>query len=185
MSEERTLGRYGSPFLQAYIQRETWGFDSCLEFGFGVGAYTNSVLCPTIHGIELFASYYEEAKQREELKGVEFFLGDMRRFDEITSRDYDVALFIDTLEHITKEDALDLLGRCQKRFKKIILFIPIGEEFQGNQDWYDDNPAQKHLSTWNLDELTSMGFAGTYNATFHSHLPTGYQGAAFLTWVRP
>ena len=169
--------------LHFWIQRETWGYKSCVDFGSGLGAYTRSALCSEVVGIESFEPYVVRARLLPDNSNVRFILGDMRDFESHLGKRFEVAMFIDSLEHLGKEDALSLIAKCKDHFDKILLFIPINENKAGNQDYYDDNPGQRHLSEWCDVELNRLGFSTKVIEGFHSHLPVGCQDAAMCYWT--
>lgn len=75
------------------------------------------------------------------------YLGDVRRLDEIL-RDaptrYDLALFIDVIEHFEKEDAFRVLDALVRRADKVLVTTPWGfrrQEIPGQ-------PFETHRSGW-------------------------------------
>lgn len=178
----RTLHRVGTYAVASWVQKETWGYKSALEFGCGVGVYTREMLCPIRAGIDAFEPYIIEARETPANEGIEFIFGDMRRFESITPQDYNIAMFVDSLEHISKPDALDLIDRCKQRCDKIMLFLPIGDH---DQEPCDGNEMQRHLSTWNEDDLEEMDMRFWIKSDFHHENPIDRQAAAFATWLRP
>lgn len=178
----RTMHRVGTYAVGSWIQRETWGYVSALEFGCGVGVYTREIMCSVRAGIDGFEPYIIEARETPANVGIEFILGDMRRFEMLVTRDYQVALFIDSLEHLTKEDATYLIDRCKTRFDKILLFIPIGDF---SQEPCEGNELQRHLSIWDESDLEEMQMRFWIKSDLHYTNPIDRQAAAFATWVKP
>jgi hypothetical protein len=136
-------------------------------------------MCPVKAGIDGFEPYIIEARETPANAGIEFILGDMRRFETLLTRDYQVAAFIDSLEHLTKDDATDLIGRCKHRFDKIILFIPIGDF---SQEPCEGNEMQRHLSIWDKGDLEDMEMNFRINPRWHHTNPPDRQAAAIATW---
>lgn len=172
MSEVRTLARKGSPELGGWVEESTRGYESTLEFGSGLGAYTRFIGSGVKDGIEAFAPYVETSKLDPDNEGCRFYLGDMREFESIIDRSYDVALFVDSLEHLVKEDGIDLLLRCQGPFKKIAVMVPVGPL---NNEPCDGNELQRHLSTWYAEDLVALGFV----------VRVDEQTCAYSTWLKP
>jgi len=172
MSEERTLARKGSPELGGWVADQTAGYESTLEFGSGLGAYTRFIASPVKDGIEAFEPYVATARADPDNKGCWFYLGDMLNFEEIVDLDYEVALFVDSLEHLEKDDGRELLLRCQDVFQKIAVMVPIGPI---ENEPCDGNQLQRHLSTWYADDLISLGF----DAIVDEH------SCAYATWCKP
>jgi len=74
-------------------------------------------------------------------------LGDLRDLDTLLPRDaphYDLALFIDVIEHLEKPDAWAFLARLAKRARKVLVTTPWGfrpQEIAGM-------PWETHRSGW-------------------------------------
>lgn len=177
----RTLSRVGTAEVAAWVRSVTQGHSSGLDFGCGLGAYTRHMACDIKDGIDSFAPYIEAARIDPENVGCAFVCGDMRRFDEIFMQPHSVALFVDSLEHIAKADAIDLLKRCQIRFDKIAMLVPIGVH---EQEPCDGNEAQRHLSTWYGEDLEALGFSAQVDPNFHTGNPPETAAAALAVWTR-
>ena len=182
MTEERTLHRTCESRVAAWVNRVSWGCESGLEFGCGFGVYTREMTCHVRAGIEAFEPYVIEARETPANAGIEFIHGDMRYFESFIIREYDLALFVDSLEHIAKADGLFLIERCKEHFKKIAVFVPIGPH---EQEPCDGNEMQRHISTWNAEDLAALGFKYMVDPVFHHNNPEDKQAAAFAEWVRP
>lgn len=57
------------------------------------------------------------------------------------SNSYDLAIFGDVLEHLTPKDIHWVIGQCMKRFRHIIVVIPLYDIFQ---DAVYENPLEVH-----------------------------------------
>jgi hypothetical protein len=69
----------------------------------------------------------------------------------LRDKSYDCAILIDTIEHITRERAWELLGELKRVCtKRIILFLPFGD---CPQDEYGNNPFQHHKSSWSPEDF--------------------------------
>ncbi|MBX7246943.1 MAG: class I SAM-dependent methyltransferase [Candidatus Sumerlaeaceae bacterium] len=80
----------------------------------------------------------------------------------------DVALLIDVIEHFSKPAALQILARLGKVVSKgIVIFLPIGH-FE--QDEYDGNEMQRHLSEWSGEELAGLGYDTVVYPKFHGQV---------------
>ena len=178
---DRTLSHVGTWEVAVWVQRETFGFKSVLDFGSGLGAYTRVALCDVRDGIEAYEPYVMEAKSDPANAGCRFFLGDMRGWSSIVDRDYDLAMFVDTLEHLPKADAFGLIEECKAKFSKILLYLPLGVHLQGP---CDGNELQSHLSYWNQLDVVDMDFEGKMfkvNPNDKSEIPLL---GSFLTWEK-
>ena len=76
---------------------------------------------------------------------------------EFKSNSLDAAVMIHLLEHLSKQEGIELIEKAEQWAKKKVIiagpngFIP--------QDAYDDNPHQRHVSGWTVEDFESMGFA--------------------------
>jgi len=116
---------------------------SVLDIGTGFGKY--GVLCREY--LELWDGREDYQKFTRRIDGIEIFpqyLTPIHKYvyDEVfvgdaldivpnkLQRDYDLALLIDVLEHLKKEDGAKLLGALLKRAKNVIISVPrdIGDQ---------------------------------------------------------
>jgi len=65
---------------------------------------------------------------------------------------YDVAICGDVLEHMPKEDAIQVLNALLGLCGEVIVNVPIGKEWLNNQI-VDGNPYEKHQCAWEHEEL--------------------------------
>jgi S-adenosylmethionine:diacylglycerol 3-amino-3-carboxypropyl transferase len=104
-------------------------------------------------------------------------LSDVRRHNDFN---YDIVIFGDILEHMTKEDALKVWDKVSKQAKYAVISIPI---VHYPQDAYEGNPYEIHVKDdWTheevLDTFTEIvkhktsQIVGTYIADFQ----TGFNG---------
>lgn len=77
----------------------------------------------------------------------------------------DVIIFLDVIEHINKQAGVAVLKKAMEEAKKrVLIWIPLEECPQGE---LDNNPHQKHVSSWTKDELEELGFEVTVFSRFH------------------
>jgi hypothetical protein len=138
------------------------------------------MLCQKRTGLDAFPPYIIGACAMPENKGIDFVLGDMRAFELFVPKPHDLILFVDSLEHITKDEAVDLIVRCKARSNQVSIFVPIGVH---EQEPCDNNEMQRHLSTWNASDLEELGFTVKVYDDFHSDNPVDKQAAAFARWL--
>lgn len=73
---------------------------------------------------------------------------------------YDVAFVFDALEHLTREEGMELLVHLQRIIRKrTLIWIPFGETLQFG---YGGNPHQEHRSTWTPHDF-AMLYTGKEN----------------------
>ena len=108
---------------------------------------------------------YEWCDERlEEIKslGVKGIKQDITELETIEA---DVVTFFDILEHLTKEQALEVLSKVKA--KQIVMFIPIQDEFRQGLDALigmqieakeNNGILNQHLSLWTPKEMEELGF---------------------------
>lgn len=180
-TSNRTLGRDGYSGLHQWVYNVTQGMRSVVEMGCGTGAYLRHASSPYKLGIDAFLPYIEEARVTPSNQGIQFVCANMMDYRQHVTKECEMALFIDSLEHLSKDDAEVLLQGCKEDFLKIAIFIPIGDH---DQEPCDGNEMQRHLSHWDVDSLLAMGLEVEFHPNYHYTNPPGKQAAAFAVWVR-
>ncbi len=110
-----------------------------------------------IDGIEAFPDYIQE--HHKALYDT-IHVGDACEvIDSLGS--YDMIVFGDSLEHVDKEKAWELMDKCAERCNQyIILCIPIGPHWEQG-DIYD-NEYERHRSFWEKDEIEPFASESKY-----------------------
>lgn len=164
-------------FIDKWITHHTIGAHSVLEFGAGVFGVIKNIHAsvPWRGGIEVFEPYIQDSQAPE---GTVHLCGDMRNWRNLVPDSFvpDVAMFIDSLEHITMDEAKALIEDVKQDFNKILLFIPVGDHPQTKDAWgYGNDHYQTHRATWTPADVESMGFTITH----------AYNRMVQAIWVRP
>jgi hypothetical protein len=128
------------------------GANSVLDVGAGSGTWAHALRAAgyngTIHAVEVWAPYVREFRLSE-LYGL-VHRGDVRNLHKNTWSAYDVAIFGDVLEHMTKDEAVavwNAAGRCAHA----AIAIPIVHYHQGA---LAGNPYEVHVKDdWSHDEV--------------------------------
>lgn len=177
--------------LAWWILEQTKGFGSVVEFGCMFGDRLEQVHPDVLVrvGIEAHEPYVSYKRTTSRARPGRIIVhGDMREFEDLVPPGYrEVALFVDSLEHLTREDAFDLMGRVMAAFRKVVLFIPKGEHPQtadalkmGADDY------QTHRSTWYESDLYELGFddVTTDDYFYAGEGKAGSLSAMFAVWNR-
>lgn len=169
-----------------WITKNTEGYSIVVEFGAFLFETLALCSCPNKIGIEGYEPYLAKALYNDCVKVV----GDFRNFDQLINVKSmirpAVALFVCSLEHITMDEAADLMKRVQTNFDKVLLSIPEGSHPQshdgsglGGDTW------QTHRSSWQVDDVKRLGFTNVeVDPTFHND-PGKDPGCIFAIWERP
>lgn len=137
-------------------------------------------------GVDAYRAYLELAEPNI-YPHVRRFVGDMREFDNFVPVDFDdAAMMIDALEHIDMADATTLLEKMKERFKKIVLFIPLGEHKQdADPTGMGQHDLMTHKSTWDKAGLEAFGFDVEVMDSYHYLKGENNDGrAGFCVWQR-
>lgn len=88
--------------------------------------------------------------------GGSIILGDMRNINELVKTPYDVIMAHHSLEHLTKQDALDTLIKLEKLANiAVIIGVPLGIWEQGP---IHNNPYETHLSSWYAEDFINLSY---------------------------
>ena len=149
-----------------------------LELGAGKFTYLN-LIKQNFHKTAIDIS--ENAINHSKEKGIynDYIVGDVTNLQRyISEKSFDSVVAFDLIEHVSKEQGLELLKSIEKIAKhSIIIYTPNGFL---PQDEFDNNPFQKHLSGWDFDEMKKLGYE-VYGINGYKKL----RGAYALPTIRP
>jgi len=169
-----------------WLKDETTNCTSVVEFGsmfFGVLSLIHETVKNRI-GIEIHKPYIDKATFHNCIK----IHGNMKNYRELVDKKYfDCALFVDSLEHLNEEEAIQLIESCKVDFNKIVLMIPEGLHPQtydlmnmGAEEY------QTHRSVWTLEKLQALNFNCVLDKHFHEfgdeRDKNKNSGCLFCTW---
>jgi len=135
-----------------------------LNVGVGSGASGLARQLPYIKfkqldNIDVHQPYLDAAKTRfYAAKIVNFILADVRYFNTSI---YDLVMMFDVLEHLQKDDSLQVLSgiKCSQ-----LIFIPLEKKFRKNSF---GAKSQDHLSFWTEEDFKSRGYNTQVLENFH------------------
>lgn len=154
----------GKEWTQAFVQFCGQNVKNVLDIGPGQGTYyhiLNRQLKDAIwHGVEIFKPYIEKFNLEDHYD--EIYNEDIRSFSP--KQDYDLIIAGDVLEHMTKEEAVEVVNKLLDYTKYFLISIPI---VKWPQDEINDNPNEVHVKDdWSHNEILETfdailtGFAG-------------------------
>lgn len=112
--------------------------------------------------VDVYEPYLQICKNYG-LKTVRADLRNIKKY--FPQKSADIIWLFDVVEHLKKNEALQLLNAVDKIARKqIIIFTPVGEF---PQDEYDGNKYQKHRSSWTEKDLEKKGFTCTVLKNYH------------------
>lgn len=128
---------------------------SFLDLGCGTGIFTKAILGNKqikVVGVEIFDKYIKEALKMGIYKKV--IKANIETFTP--SEKIDVIFLSHVVEHLPKKRGIALLKRIEKFCnRRIIVIVPNGNN---EQEEYDENIYQRHLSSWSVKDLQDLGF---------------------------
>lgn len=168
-----------SQTLATWIREQTQGAKCVVDLGAGFFDKLRYVPPMTKKiGIEVFPAYLGYAQP-----GTRAVLGDIREWWRfVAESERDVAMCIDTIEHMSKGDGITLLRTLKDSFRKVLVMTPEGYVEQAEDVTGYENQWQVHECGWTVQELNDEGFSVEVIENFHPHLQ---RGAIFAVWERP
>lgn len=102
---------------------------------------------------------HDGSVKKSQILGIhdEYHIHDVLKIQELfKAGSFDSVVALDLIEHLEKQDGLDLLDAMERiATKKVVVFTPNGFLSQGE---YDSNPWQVHRSGWEVAEMKSRGY---------------------------
>lgn len=130
-----------------------------LDLGCGMG-YWGMILKNRGHkivGVDVSSSYLNLLKM---LDVYESLLKSSACALPFREAEFDTVLAIETIEHLRKQDGLELLRQAKEVSDRVIVTTPL--DISGNEDLPDWVPeSEHHLSSWTEQELQKEGFVTT------------------------
>lgn len=129
--------------IQTHISKR----DEVLDLGCGKGEVTNGLKCKKLVGVDIFREWmdeYEGEKICDDVRKVKF-----------RENSFDVVLALDILEHLEKEEAIELIKKAERwARKKVILYTPKQFHLQDTLG----NPYNQHKCLIPLKVLEDLGY---------------------------
>jgi hypothetical protein len=121
-----------------------------LDVGAGSGTYADALHASgysnTIDAVEVWGNSIQKYHLKKKYRHV--FNDDIRNFKNF---DYDVVIFGDILEHMSKEDAIEVWEKTAAQADYALIAIPIIHYHQGE---IDGNPYEQHVKDdWSHEEV--------------------------------
>jgi hypothetical protein len=164
-----------------FIGQNTLGCDIACELGAGIFGNFQLIRSKKKVGIELLPEYFAaRTYSRQDCVPI---LGNALNFEKLLDDaeigHVDVFLMCDFIEHLDKNDAVDLIGKLKKRGSRIIVFAPGGtcnqedalQTYGGRVKVQDADAiisAQRHRSTWYKQDFENLGFSVDEILNYHN-----------------
>ena len=137
------------------------GFKRFLDVGCGAGLYGDLIREvfqgeATIHAMEIFVEYIGRYSLSNKYDSI--FMDDIRKTYFVVEN-YDFIVAGDVLEHLSKEDAIEVVNGLRKKCKFLFGALPV----KVNRPWsigynqleseWQENPYNQHLHNWTGEEI--------------------------------
>ena len=111
-----------------------------------------------ITGVELYPESIKQAKSKNIYSKV--VKGDIVKLPIGLKKHYDVVLVSQAIEHLTKKKGHKAIQEWEKRAKRVVISTPVGfvPFHQLELSEQDQNPYQKQLSGWEVEDFEKMGY---------------------------
>jgi len=142
------------PFtVRWFLGRKLLKSDVVLDLGCGPVSLLRFLKVRYSIGVDLFKPYLIEARRLSTHS--EFVMANCTNL-EFKERSFDVVLAFNIIEHLDKQQGLELIKKAKRWARKaVILSIPNG--FTPGI-MFDDNPLQLHRAGYSVKELKKLGF---------------------------
>ena len=166
-----TSSKYGKLYTALMINKlkDLLPIESILDVGVGEGTYSD-ILSPylentTWSGIEVWKPYITKYNLGNKYQIL--INQDVRQINFAEGPSYDIALFGDILEHMTKEEAQNLIKTVIPKTHLIMISIPI---VHFPQDIVGGNPFEQHIKdNWSHEEVLES-FPNIISAFIHNFI---------------
>lgn len=161
-------------WLGKIIQKEIKYDDSVLSVGCGILQDINGLDCKSLFGIDIYEPYINKLNSI----GVNAICADVTKYE--FKEKFDIVLALDIIEHLEKDDAIDLIKKMKSiANKKVIIYTPsyffdnISVNYKGEKinilEWLNNsnvspyknlgiNKFQEHKCFISEEELIEFGF---------------------------
>lgn len=145
--------------IKKLLEKELLGCKNVLDLGCGKKSplyhLKNNKNFKDLHsvGVDIFSPYILENVKKNKIHS-EYINKNIFEID-FSDKSFDVAILFDVIEHFKKDDFLNFLPKLERIAKKIIIITPNGFV---DQEEYENNPYQIHLSGWDVKDMTDLGF---------------------------
>lgn len=162
--------KYGKPEVKWLIAREFQKGSECLDVGACDGEYfnlLNDIL--TMDAVEVWEPNVTRYELKKKYRMV--YIDDIRG---LKYGEYDLVIFGDVIEHMTVEEAREVIEYAKTKARMIIVAVP----YNFKQDAIYGNPYEIHIQ----DDLTEDLFMERYKG-FRCEIP--YYNYGYFVWRKP
>lgn len=145
-----------------FAKKGLWPFgelDSILDVACGLALKSKYIPAKCRVGVDIYDKYFAHIEAHVPYVTIRY---DVRHLlDIFQPKSFDVIIATDIVEHLEKEEALDMISQCEIIAKKAVIletpsgFVPQNIDILG----YGGHEFQTHRSGWNQKELEKLGYS--------------------------
>lgn len=106
-----------------------------------------------IDGIEIFEPYIEKFLWLKIFYNNLYLGNALEVIDKL--KNYDLIIAGDVIEHLSKEEGIELVKKCIKKSKCFIMSVPLGKVWLNNKI-VANNPYGKHQAFWLIEDINKI-----------------------------
>lgn len=132
--------------------------NSVLDVGCGLSLKSKYIDAKIRVGVDIFEPYLNAIESEVPYVVIKH---DIRDLDSIfVSKSFDIVIACDVIEHLEKQESLQLIQQCERIAKKAVIletpkgFIPQNLDILG----FDAHDLQTHKCGWEVQELQDLGY---------------------------
>lgn len=131
---------------------------SILDVACGLSLKSKYIDCPIHVGVDIYEEYFKHIETDIPYVVMKH---DVRKLNEIfVPKSFDLVIGLDIIEHLEKEESLDMIRQCEEIARKAVIFetpkgfVPQNLDILG----YGGHDFQTHRCGWEPQELSDLGY---------------------------
>ena len=131
---------------------------SVLDVACGLSLKSKFIPAQIRVGVDIFEEYFKHIETDVPYVVVKY---DVRKLKDIfLPKSFDLVIGLDIIEHLEKEESLDMIKQCEQIAKKGVIFetpkgyVPQNIDIQG----HGGHEFQTHRCGWEVEELENLGY---------------------------
>lgn len=165
--QEIESGMIRIPYVKKFLNKTH--YSSILTLAGGPGKYLNELSADYKLNIELWEPYAHISREYSDV-----VIADIRHLPLVEDFHFDLIIVTEIIEHLEKEESIELLKKIFDHGNEIIITTPIADRDRLIPGaGADANPLQFHKSSWEVKDVTDLGYTylgGHPHGTDNAHI---------------